>query len=118
MVQKIHPRDVIWIPKSRLMLSTCQKKKWQHSCPSIKKSMSLLTLCTINCILRRWHGTQKFTYVSDSLTVDKFLFCKQSGTVLVGRVNNFLNFLTCDIDTMRGVDAVNFFNTQTSVTVL
>ena len=90
----------------------------KHTRTTTEDHSSLLTLCTINCILRRWHGTQKFTYVSDSLTVDKFLFCKQSGTVLVGRVNNFLNFLTCDIDTMRGVDAVNFFNTQTSVTVL
>jgi hypothetical protein len=53
----IHPWDVIWVPSSSLMLSTCQKKKWWHSCPSIKKSMARLMItwcCLIDMNIAVW----------------------------------------------------------------
>ena len=40
MVQKIHPRGVIWVPSSRLIWADHQKKIWQQFRPYIKKFMS------------------------------------------------------------------------------
>jgi preprotein translocase subunit Sec63 len=40
MVQKIHPRGLIWVPSFPLHVGRSAEKKWQQFRPYIKKSMN------------------------------------------------------------------------------
>ena len=69
-------------------------------------------------IEKKWVVHYNPTYVSNGLTIDEFLFGQQSRAVLVGGVDDFLYFLTCDIYAVRRVNAVDFFDRQPSIPVL